>query len=388
MKARPGSSLLFAAFLVIGAAAYGQGAPASNSSLPRLSSKETAQRLAALPEDERKWLTDYVAPIILPEERDLFLQLTQPYQREMFKKEFWARREQEGLAAPLGPGYEKRYQQYRDAAATQYDGINSDAGRMVVRRGEPSSVAELTECSEVLRQAEVWTYSSPAGGSDVVQHIFYRPTVGAPRKLWVSGDSGIFAPASCTIDFHAACAPSFHGSPVSTANCASGDPPAKCPGLCKVAQISDGIKSRGSAESSLLSSPPAISTEGLDGLWNRLAGAPDPGAKPIVASNQSDSAHPVKASNVQTAPAAAPAQTAPAAAPAPAKPMSESERIKALPDDERRWLTEFVAPIMLPQEKKVYLELSEPYQREQFKEAFWERREQAGLPPPLGPGYR
>ncbi len=383
MKARSGSSLLFAAFLLIGligAAAYGQSPSASRSGPPRLSSKERSQRLAALPEDERKWLIDYVAPILLPEEQNLFLQLTEPYQREMFKKEFWARRERPGLPAPFGPSYEARYQSFRDAAATQYDGINSDAGRMVIRQGEPASVQDLLECSEVFRQAEIWTYPSATGGSGVVQHIFYRPVFGGPRRLWLPGDSGIFQVASCLTDFDAGCALSSNPNPLSVANpdnCPSGVGPAKCSGICRVAKIADVIKSRGTAtEGSLIASAPSVSTEGLEGLWQRLASTTDPKAKPIATTNQGGL---VPAANVQTAPAV------PAA---PSKPMSEADRIKALPDDERKWLTEFVAPIILPQEKKVYLELSEPYQREQFKENFWERREQANLPQPLGPGYR
>src|SRR5215468_8037233 len=83
-----------------------------------------------------------------------------------------------------------------------------------------------------------------------------------------------------------------------------------------------------------------------------------------------------------------PASPQPAEAVKPAKPLSESEKIKALPDDDRKWLTEFVAPIILPEEKKVYLELTEPYQREQFVQNFWDRRERSDLPAPLGPGYR
>jgi len=70
------------------------------------------------------------------------------------------------------------------------------------------------------------------------------------------------------------------------------------------------------------------------------------------------------------------------------RPPSESERIKALPDEERQWLTEFVAPIILDEEKKSFLDLEAPYQREVFKREFWERRELPDLPSPLGPGYR
>src|SRR5215813_14862519 len=70
------------------------------------------------------------------------------------------------------------------------------------------------------------------------------------------------------------------------------------------------------------------------------------------------------------------------------KPPSDSDRIKALPEADRHWLPEFVAPILLPEEKKTFLELTEPYQREAFKLDFWMRRERPDLPQPLGPGER
>src|SRR5215831_5470810 len=77
----------------------------------------------------------------------------------------------------------------------------------------------------------------------------------------------------------------------------------------------------------------------------------------------------------------------PASAPPvkPAKALSKSEAIKALPDDERQWLTVYVAPIILPEEEKVFLELSEQHERDRFKEEFWKRRERDGLPAPMGP---
>src|SRR5215472_11942511 len=129
MISRSRSGLLLVVFLLsTGVAAAQSAAP------PTLSSKERSERIKALPEDERKWLTEYVEPIILPEEVNLFLQLTESHQREMFKTEFWKRRERLGLPVPYGPGYEKRYAQLREAAAATYDGLVSDAGRMVIRQ--------------------------------------------------------------------------------------------------------------------------------------------------------------------------------------------------------------------------------------------------------------
>src|SRR5262245_27026811 len=116
--------------------------------IPKLSAKERAAKIAALPEDDRKWLEDYVAPIILEDERDLFIQLTESHQREIFKQEFWQRREQPGLPDPLGPGYRNRYEQFREAAASEFDGLMSDAGRVVLIHGIPR-VQEFRDCNEV-----------------------------------------------------------------------------------------------------------------------------------------------------------------------------------------------------------------------------------------------
>ena len=57
-----------------------QAAPAPPASaapahVSQLSKSEAAARLKAMPQEERQWVEEYVAPIILPEERNLFLQL-------------------------------------------------------------------------------------------------------------------------------------------------------------------------------------------------------------------------------------------------------------------------------------------------------------------------
>src|SRR5215471_17102617 len=63
--------------------------PAPAASAPhhvsQLSKKEAEARFQALPAEERQWL-DYVAPIIYPDERNLFLQL-EAHQYETFKKD-------------------------------------------------------------------------------------------------------------------------------------------------------------------------------------------------------------------------------------------------------------------------------------------------------------
>jgi Ca-activated chloride channel homolog len=347
----------------------------------KLSSKEKAEHIKALPEDDRIWLTDYVAPIILPEEENLFVQLSEQAQRDKFKTEFWKRREKQGLQPPLGPGYQQRYQHLREIAAAQYDGFDNDAGRMIVRRGEPESVEDLTFC-DAYRQVEVWSYPESNTTGNTVHHIFYRPSWGSPRKLWLPGDNGIFQTSSCVSSFAAACTASTpHRGDLpckdERPNPPPGAVPKECAVACHVLDLANEVITRsGTRESAYMNQGPSLSTEGLDLIWASLA-APDANAKPL--------GQVVPASNKQEPPPA-PAQAAPPAR--PAKAPSKSELIKALPEDDKQWLTVYVAPIILPEEEKVFLELTEPHERERFKEEFWARRERDGLPAPMGPGYR
>src|SRR6266536_376541 len=339
------------------------------------------ERFAALPEDDRKWLTEFVAPIILPEEEKLFLELTDPHQREIFKEEFWKRREKDGLAFPMGPGYRQRYEHFRDLAATTYDGLASDAGRMVLRLGEPSRVEEFLDCNDALRHVEAWTYATSSGGAK--QFLFYRPTFGGIRKVWspAFGDRELLQPASCLTTLQELCLP--ESAPVSSVS--STDPACtqagarskRCgPAGCQVARLAEEIRSRQSgtaAEVASLSQPPRVSTEDLAELRKRFAGLGETSARPIRVAG---SAALVPAATAQTPPAP------------PVKEPSKKERLAALPEDDRKWLTEFVAPIIQPEEEALFLKLTEPHQRESFREAFWARREKTGLPSPLGPGYR
>src|SRR5262249_57075170 len=102
MTAKVRVALFVAVSVLVSGAAFAQ-------STPSLSKKEKSEKIKALPDEERKWLTDYVAPIILPEEENLFLLLTTPYQREMFKTEIWKRRRWERSQPPLGPGFKQSY---------------------------------------------------------------------------------------------------------------------------------------------------------------------------------------------------------------------------------------------------------------------------------------
>ncbi len=152
MKARAGA-LLAASFLSVAAVRSGGGSSARPPT--------DADRIKALPDEERQWLTEFVAPILLPEEKTVFLVLTEPYQREAFKLDFWARRETPNLPQPLGPGYRDRYEELWRLAQEKYSGWRNDAGRMLLRYGEPAEIFQPA-CGgeEVFNGLEVWTYNN------------------------------------------------------------------------------------------------------------------------------------------------------------------------------------------------------------------------------------
>jgi Ca-activated chloride channel family protein len=358
-------------------------AAAGRQLLAPLSAKERASRLATLPEEDRKWLEDFVAPIILPPERDLFLRLEEPHQREIFKEDFWSRREQPGLEPPLGPGYRARYEHFRELAATAYDGLASDTGRLVVLRGEPLSVQEYPDCNDVFRQVEVWTYAAARPGSasgKETQFLFYRPSYGSPRKLWYPAipDREVLGTSSCLTTFSEACRPA--GLPASASSdptCPSLSAPKTCRDACDIVRVAEEIRARGVAEVSMaLSEPPKVDTEGLEKLAERFPGLAGTRAAPLIVQGPEGQAMvPASPSAKVTSGEQADSSTPSTPAPARRKLSKKEERqlAEALPQKYRDFLT-LTAIIMTDDEREVFLQISENYQRDKFIDAFWRRR--------------
>jgi Ca-activated chloride channel homolog len=373
-----------------------------------------AGKPAPLTEDDQKWL-NLVAPIILAPEKKAYAALSQSWEREAFREEFWKRRERDGMKYPLGPGYRGRYEDLRAVAENKYDHWPNDAARMVIRRGEPASIDELQPCRRTFRDLEIWTYNDPGStGGRGQRYFFYRRTPADARKLWTIGtpDADVFQPGSCRKSFEELtreCAPQPPGS---EDNCAlaskqgaqTGFSGTVCGEVCDVVQTwteitaRQGSRSGGAVEEASLLEPEPISLEGLDAIRTRSASASEGQAKPLSATGPSGAADPsttaggtVAASQGSPAPPgdkpALPAAKASVQDAKPPKPTTEKEKIAALPDEQRQWL-EFVAPIILPEEKKAFLELTQAHEWEAFQNEFWKRRERPDQKPPLGPGYR
>ncbi|HEY6065104.1 MAG TPA: VWA domain-containing protein [Thermoanaerobaculia bacterium] len=346
-------------------------APAPAAPVRELSKKE---RLAALPEEERKWLTEFVAPIIQPEEEALFLQLTEPHQRVTFKEAFWARREKETLPMPLGPGYRRRYEELRQEVDTKYDGWRSDAGRMVLRWGEPVSIEEVKDChpNASFRGLEIWTYTNRTGMNRATEHwLFYRPMELAPRKLWVLGtrDSEIFAPNSCRKSFpelNADCVPQLGD------RCGGG-----CPTLCDLYRIwsevsaRQGSESGGQMELARMLAPAKVATEDLGDLSGKFASLPTKGAKSLGVEGSSSSSTPAAAPGSAIKPVIATSTPAPAHRKLSKKELKELSA-QLLP--KYREFLELVDLIITDEEREVFVQIADNYQKDRFIESFWRRR--------------
>src|SRR5262249_54792838 len=174
-----------------------------------------------------------------------------------------------------------------------------------------------------------------------------------------------------------------------------------CKDACEIWQLWDEIAHRqgsangGAVESAELLAAPTVSLEGLDGILQNSGTASASNPKPIsVTTDAAASGAPplpvnTAASADKATPASAKSSSQGGATPAAQKviPVSEKERVTQLPPEERKWLEEFVAPIILPEERKAFLELTEPYQREAFKLDFWARPEKAAPQPPPRPRH-
>ncbi len=355
------ASLQAIALLLLVASARSQPAPKPDAA--KKPPSESA-RIKDLPDEERQWLTEFVAVIILDDEKKTFLDLAASYQREVFKEDFWQRREQPGLPIPLGPGYRYRYQELWELANSKYDSWREDAGRMVLRWGEPAAIL-TPRCAgnDILRDVEVWTYNNLGpNGRTTQRYIFYRPNPGLPRKLWtlIDDDRHLFYPSSCRPNLE-----SLRWDCVLN----PADRCLTCEDRCDVYKAYIEIRARqGSGagamiEQAAIFKPPEVSTEGLERLRNRWATTSNPGAKEIGVEGPSSGA-PRVASSVST----------PSPTPEPRHKLSADEIRERILRLERKYkqFLDMAGPLLTEADLSDFLQLT-PGEKDKFIRAFWKR---------------
>jgi GWxTD domain-containing protein len=325
------------------------------------------ERIKSLPPEERQWLTEFVAPIITPEEKQILLTLTEPYQRDGFRRSFWERREREGLIAPLGPGYRDRYEELWKLAVTRYDGWRRDAGRALIRWGEPDEIL-TPDCpgETVFYGLEVWTYRFlGASGRRSMKLIFFRKFFNGPFHLWSLdiGNTGVFADGQ-------ECRRSFKDLLQGDCNidvkerCAAG----MCEKRCEVYRAYAEIKAQqgtplgGMMETARIFEPEPVPLEGLDREKTRWAITSDPNARRIHVEGPSTGI-PTPTVTARPTPSSEP--------PRSFSPKEVQQRIEALSQKHREFLN-FARPLMLDHELQQFLLMSDE-ERDAFIRVFWER---------------
>ncbi len=340
---------------------------AAGGTIPKLSKKERAERVRQLPEEERRWLEELVLPIILPDEEDFFLLLTQPHEREIFKEEFWKRREGTGLLYPLGPGYRLRYEELLRVADEKYDGRREDAGRMVIAHGEPASIDPLEDCKDMFRDLQIWTYrGTTAGNRGELRYFFYRRSPQAPRKLWdmTVADSDVIQPGACRkrfADLKIDCTPTDRDPRTDPCILLT-----NCRKVCWILEVYLEIRARegtamgGREDSATALAPPPVNLEDLDSLAARFPAIRDPRARPIG----------IEAASGVPGGRGSPPVTASAFA--SLSPEEIRERILALQPKYREWLY-LAGPLLVGDELTRFLQMSDS-RKDDFIRDFWRRR--------------
>jgi GWxTD domain-containing protein len=152
-----------------------------------------------LPPYHQKWLEEDVVYIISPREKEVFLQLSNDREREMFIEAFWKARDPD----PSTPQNEFKDEHYRriDYANKNFGrglkagGWRSDMGRIYITLGEPKQIEKYENLSNVYPMI-VWFYSGltdpslPSSFNIVFfkkdsagDYILYSPVRDGPQKL-------------------------------------------------------------------------------------------------------------------------------------------------------------------------------------------------------------
>jgi Ca-activated chloride channel family protein len=155
-----------------------------------------ASTLRAQGSSSQSWLDD-VDPLITPREREVYLALKDPADREAFVQRFWQMRDPYP-ETPRNEARERWEERLRDARERWRD-PQDDRRRVFLLNGEPGEVFQSRCAGETL---QVWTYQPGF-------QIRYRTTLvfhvegNRPARLWRSGDMPNLAsldPGQCAAD--------------------------------------------------------------------------------------------------------------------------------------------------------------------------------------------
>jgi GWxTD domain-containing protein len=152
-----------------------------------------------LPPRFRAWLEEEVVYIIGPKEKEVFLQLSNDRERDMFIVAFWKARDPD-LATPQNEFKDEHDRRIEYAnlwfgRGRKAGGWRSDMGRIYITLGEPKTIDKFENMSNIYPLV-VWFYSGLTGAGlpsafnvvffkkdDAGDYILYSPVRDGPQKL-------------------------------------------------------------------------------------------------------------------------------------------------------------------------------------------------------------
>jgi len=155
-----------------------------------------------LPPRFRAWLEEEVVYIIGPKEKEVFLQLSNDRERDMFIVAFWKARDPD-LATPQNEFKDEHDRRIEYAnlwfgRGRKAGGWRSDMGRIYITLGEPKTIDKFENMSNIYPLV-VWFYSGLTGAGlpsafnvvffkkdDAGDYILYSPVRDGPQKLMPS----------------------------------------------------------------------------------------------------------------------------------------------------------------------------------------------------------
>ena len=171
-----------------------------------LSSLSYAQKKKSpkdLPLNYRKWLEEEVTYIITPKEKEVFLQLENDREREIFIEAFWKQRDSD----PLTPENEFKVEHHKRLAyANQFlgkegpgAGWRSDMGRLHIILGAPQQIDRFENLSEIY-PVVLWFYDGmfKYGLPNSFYIMFFKPSGTGEYEIYSPAQDG---PASLLIHY-------------------------------------------------------------------------------------------------------------------------------------------------------------------------------------------
>ena len=145
-----------------------------------LTRREQKDRIAKLPDRHRQFLMD-VEPIMLPTERDTFLQLDTDAQRDAFIDDFWRRRDR--AAGTTNFAAKDDYEQRLEYVKEHFEGVSSERGRTFLIHGQPDAIIDVS-CPKMFQPMQIWKYAFIDGFGHDVRFVFYRSKTTRQYRLY------------------------------------------------------------------------------------------------------------------------------------------------------------------------------------------------------------